>query len=943
MASEMPESRDSAYGLQWPGKDAAAVAATTPCHEKLAVPRTRRHQTPHADNLLIVGNNLDALKLLQDARAGQIHFILIDPPYNTTKHQTYADDFRTAAAEPGAANASDRARHLHASKSRHAAWLSMMYPRLILARQLLTADGAIAVHIDEHELANLILLLDEVFGESNRLGQIVWNKCHPKGDARGIAYQHETILAYARDRARFLDSRQLKRLKPNAHRILAKARSLHAQLGPSPRPADLARLSTEFTQWLHSQPDLTPGERAYNQIDDHGDVFQAVSMAWPNKRRPGPEYFQPLIHPRTGRPCPVPRRGWRNPPATMRRLLAEDQIIFGPNERKQPRRKYLLRDNLFENVPSVLTNAEADDALLARLDVPFHSPKPFRFTAELIDMFTRPGETVLDFFAGSGTTGHAAMHLAATGRGPRRWIMAEHEAPLHGAPERNGHPQSTAAACKKRLQAVANELRSKSNAAAAPAFDFQVCRIERPAQRPRPAHADNLADESAAQTLQLTWPGKESARALAYQPAAARLRSWPRRSVRPNKSPNLIITGDNLPVLKLLQSDCAGQVDMIYIDPPYNTGNPHVYEDDFRLPSAVRRRFAEAQNAAAETTRRHTAWLNMMLPRLILARNLLRPTGTIFISIDDREVHNLRHLLDEVFGPTNFLANIIWQSRTSISNDLPVSPNHNHTIVYARDATQANFHGEPLATADYTNPDDDPRGPWKLVPLDANKPGGDTRYPIRNPATNQEHWPPGNRIWSVNRDTCQSLLDSGQIVFGRNGRSAPKRKLYLRDRLARGDTKTPSSLLLDAGTTRTGTDELMALFDGQKVFTYPKPVSLLQRLMNYALPPNGLVLDFFAGSGTTGHAAFALNQSDGGQRRFILVQAPTPLPPLAPARNFNCETIADLCAERVSRALKTLSQAAPSTRTAAQSLSFKALRCVEARSTRTTRKQKAAP
>ncbi len=291
-----------------------------------------------------------------------------------------------------------------------------------------------------------------------------------------------------------------------------------------------------------------------------------------------------------------------------------------------------------------------------------------------------------------------------------------------------------------------------------------------------------------------------------------------------------------------------------------------------------------------------------------LARNLLRDDGVIFISIDDNEVANLRKLCDEIFGEEGFVANVVWQSRTSISNDQEVSLNHNHTLIYSKKRDQLVFHGEPLNESEYSNPDQDPRGPWKLVPIDANKPGGDTLYPIINPKTNAEYYPPNNRSWAMNRKDYQRLFEDGRIKFGMNDDSAPKKKLYLNERIEKGDSKTPSSVLLNAGTTKSGTTELMDIFNGKKIFDYPKPTSFIQRLLNYGCHNNepNLVMDFFAGSCPLAHACFTMSANYGQDISFISIQLPELLDNEKPhgkeALKLGFKNIADIGKERIRRA-----------------------------------------
>ncbi len=358
-----------------------------------------------SQNRLIEGDNLPVMQALIPAYVGQIKLAYIDPPYNTGNAFTYAD-------------------------KRGDAWVDMMVPRLKLAHQLLAEDGAIVVHIDEHEVARLTVMLDEIFGRENRLGTIVWDKGNPKGDANSIAVQHESIVAFARHKPSF---HPLEQAKPNVESMLAKASELMGTMGKVMLPPDLAKTASRyrlpsmalnphrrartledinkaFSHWLKDQSSFRPGERAYSRIDPEGRVYQAVSMAWPNKKRAPDEYFIPLTHPVTGRECPVPERGWRNPPRTMARLLAEDRVVFGRDETTQPRRKYFLHEVRTEGVPSIFKDGSSDDKRLARMGVPFDHPKPLSVAQRVIRWFTHtPGDIVLDFFAGSGTTGHAVL------------------------------------------------------------------------------------------------------------------------------------------------------------------------------------------------------------------------------------------------------------------------------------------------------------------------------------------------------------------------------------------------------------------------------------------------------------------------------------------------------------------------------------------------------
>lgn len=401
--SKQPRMETERYELVWPGKAGSIRQAEAPTDKVLIPCREESVRFDTTGNLYIEGDNLDVLKLLRETYAGKIKLIYIDPPYNTGKERLYQDAFGR------------KGRDDHA----HASWLNLMYPRLMLARDLLREDGAILINIDEHEQANLAKICEELFGACNDLGTIVWDKRNPKGDARGIAMQHEYILAYAKDLDRLTREHKVMRPKKNARRILDQAARIFRDA------SDLEQANKRFAAWAAAQSDLSGGERAYCKLDEQGEVYRPVSMAWPNKKKAPDEYFIPLIHPVTGKPCPVPRRGWRNPPETMAALMERGLLLFGPDETTQPTRKYYLRENMMENIPSLLYHGGSDDQLLRDLGIPFDNPKVVSIVKEHVRAFTNPGDLVLDFFSGSGTTAHAVMELNAEDGGGRPFIMVQ--------------------------------------------------------------------------------------------------------------------------------------------------------------------------------------------------------------------------------------------------------------------------------------------------------------------------------------------------------------------------------------------------------------------------------------------------------------------------------------------------------------------------------------
>jgi adenine-specific DNA-methyltransferase len=432
---------DETYGLLWPGKTKAKRIAHIPPFGTIVPNAENSFNSSSSSNILIEGDNLECLKLLKKSYGGAITLIYIDPPYNTGTDLIYDDDFSESHQEHLQRTGKiDEAGKLLTTNSKsdgrfHSKWLSMIYPRIKLGYELLKDDGFMLIHIDENEIENLTLVMNEIFGEENNVGMLIWDKRNPKGDSRGIAYQHEYILCYIKNKEYLTTKDTIQRPKRNAPIILEKAQELYSKLGKKDLPNevkdlikkyklevndidalnreyDLELINKEFAEWIAKQ-DFSGGEKAYNKIDSDGNVFQTVSMAWPNKKQAPDEYFIPLKHPITGKDCPIPDRGWRFPPKTMQELLEKKLIVFGQDESTQPRSKYLLKENLYENIPSIIPFGGSDDKLFAKWKIPFENPKPYKFSAELLKYFVNENDIVLDFFAGSGTTGHAVFELSA--------------------------------------------------------------------------------------------------------------------------------------------------------------------------------------------------------------------------------------------------------------------------------------------------------------------------------------------------------------------------------------------------------------------------------------------------------------------------------------------------------------------------------------------------
>lgn len=396
-----------------------------------------------------------------------------------------------------------------------------------------------------------------------------------------------------------------------------------------------------------------------------------------------------------------------------------------------------------------------------------------------------------------------------------------------------------------------------------------------------------LTDEERDEKYGLNWFGKRKARQIALTPSTGTLRPSREESVDWDTTKNLMIEGDNLEVLKLLQKSYAGQVKLIYIDPPYNTGGDFIYHDNFHDSIRVYHELIgvieggiKLQSNVESSGRYHTDWLNMMYPRLKIARTLLKNEGLLFISISDAEAHNLRHLLDEVFGEENFVGCIEWNSTKSVTNTALISVSHTHNYIYAKNIeyyTENRSHFRlPEDGEGFDNPDNDPRGPWKADPFQVGGERPNQLYEIVNPKTGEIYKPNPGASWKNEYSVFQRLVEEKRIVFGVSGEAGPQRKRFLSEAEERG--KVTKTLWDDVGTTTNGTKQLKELL-GENVFDNPKPIDLIQRIIQLGVfnKQNEIVMDFFAGSGTTGHAVMLENEKDGGTRRFILVQLPEPL------------------------------------------------------------------
>jgi adenine-specific DNA-methyltransferase len=432
------------------------------------------------------------------------------------------------------------------------------------------------------------------------------------------------------------------------------------------------------------------------------------------------------------------------------------------------------------------------------------------------------------------------------------------------------------------------------------------------------------AAESGPGRFNFSWAGKDDAVRLLQTPGCGTLVPRPEESINFDATGNIFIEGDNLEVLKLLFKPYFGRVKLIYIDPPYNTGQDFVYRDNYTDPLKAYLQLTGQTDAAGnlltsnpETSGRyHSAWLSMMYPRLFLARQLLREDGTIFISIDDHEMHHLRIVMNEIFGEENFIASVIWQKVFGPKNTaMHFSEDHDYILIYARDAETwrpALLPRDEEALARYENPDNDARGVWSSSDLTARNYYADAQYEVKAPG-GKTFTPSRGNYWRVNQQKFGELDADNRIWWGADRNSMPRFKRFLTD-VKEGVVPQTLWKFDEVGHTQEAKKELLKYVkyeNTDNVLDTVKPTRLLKRIFQIGTAPKerDLILDFFAGSGSTAHAVLALNHEDGGNRQFICVQLPEPLP----KAESQLKTLTDVAKQRIRNVLAEMAQEAEGT------------------------------
>lgn len=478
----------------------------------------------------------------------------------------------------------------------------------------------------------------------------------------------------------------------------------------------------------------------------------------------------------------------------------------------------------------------------------------------------------------------------------------------------------------------------KRNGKVEHAIDFDVLRQEL---------SDSIV-EGREERYQFTWPDKKKAMLAANAPITATLRPVVADSVGKDGTPggfdseNLYIKGDNLEVLKLLQETYLGKVKMIYIDPPYNTGNDFVYNDEFGMRSeewdAASGNYDDEGNQIVgklelnteSNGRFHTDWLNMIYPRLKIAKDLLADDGSIFVTLDEHEIGNCRKILDEVFGESSFIATVVWENFYGRSNAAAISPAHNYILIYSKAGenwknVRRLLPRDEKTVSKYKNPDNDPRGDWRLGPIFASGERHEgLMYTITTPSGRKVSPPKGSH-WRMLEKDFWKMYEDGRILFGMDGNGAPAVKLYLQDVQ---DGMVPRSIwsCSEVGHTQDAKREIQALFPDEVPFDTPKPTKLIKQIAYISCAENDIILDFFSGSATTAHAVMKLNAEDGGHRKFIMVQLPEKTDEESEAYKAGYKNICEIGKERIRRAGRKIKENAGLTAPVDLDIGFRCLR-----------------
>lgn len=478
----------------------------------------------------------------------------------------------------------------------------------------------------------------------------------------------------------------------------------------------------------------------------------------------------------------------------------------------------------------------------------------------------------------------------------------------------------------------------KRNGKVEHAIDFDVLRQEL---------SDSIV-EGREERYQFTWPDKKKAMLAANAPITATLRPVVADSVGKDGTPggfdseNLYIEGDNLEVLKLLQETYLGKVKMIYIDPPYNTGNDFVYNDEFGMRgeewNATSGNYDDEGNQIVgklelnteSNGRFHTDWLNMIYPRLKIAKDLLADDGSIFVTLDEHEIGNCRKILDEVFGESSFIATVVWENFYGRSNAAAISPAHNYILIYSKAGenwknVRRLLPRDEKTVSKYKNPDNDPRGDWRLGPIFASGERHEgLMYTITTPSGRKVSPPKGSH-WRMLEKDFWKMYEDGRILFGMDGNGAPAVKLYLQDVQ---DGMVPRSIwsCSEVGHTQDAKREIQALFPDEVPFDTPKPTKLIKQIAYISCAENDIILDFFSGSATTAHAVMKLNAEDGGHRKFIMVQLPEKTDEESEAYKAGYKNICEIGKERIRRAGRKIKEDAGLTAPTDLDIGFRCLR-----------------
>ncbi|WP_307190453.1 site-specific DNA-methyltransferase, partial [Bathymodiolus platifrons methanotrophic gill symbiont] len=927
LSSVLVDDDDERYRLDWPGKKAALLKANTPVTKTLRPCRDDSVNFDNTENVYIEGDNFEVLKILQESYLGKIKMIYIDPPYNTGKDFIYKDNFTAKKSdyeeELGITDEEDNKlfKNTYTNGRFHSDWLSMMYERLVVAKDLLKEDGIIFISINDKEVHNLREICDEIFGEDCFIACLIWDKNHSAQAGVFKAY-HEYIFVYAKN-IELIDT------PTTGNGDLFEAGAMKRESGRHPMseftfPAGVRFNANEGTELIDNWGGIEKVELLKGRMISFSGVTKeevTLKAAYTQKNQMK-QYFY------GDRDSLLDSRGQK---ITEFYFTAKGKIK-------------IVKERGVETPQTTLNNYGSQGVIstaFAKLfklsQTPFDNPKPIKLIKDFTKWFVDEDSTTLDFFSGSATTAHAVMQLNAEDNGNRKFIMVQLPEATDEKSEayKAGYKTITEIGKERILRAGKKIVEDNQDKAGIDKLDigFRVYKTDSSNMKEVYYHPEQLTQDDIFSLESNIKKGRKPDDLLTQVILDLGLELNLPIEQKEMHGNNVFIVQTNA----LVACFDLGKIKMIYIDPPYNTGKDFIYKDNFAAKKADYEEELgttdEEENKLFRNTdtngRFHSDWLSMMYERLVVARDLLTEDGVIFISIDDNEVHNLRGVCDEVFGEENFLIHFSWRTDGNFDNQAKFKKCHEYILSYAKD--EQYFLAPPVIDPSVPNDSklykneiintivkNGPKNPVSSVVLPKGFPANIDETIIEKRVTQWPHYSQDAVIkngklfeeveiksgWSSKSLLIDFIKNKYKVVTDIKGQSSrfvisPTGAIEVIKERSTIQSHVISSLENLGGPQKAGAEikSLEVVFDD-----YPKPVELVQYLCKMIYRSDDIILDFFSGSATTAHAVMQLNAEDNGNRKFIMVQLPEATDEKSEAYKAGYKNIAEIGKERIRRA-----------------------------------------